>query len=108
MRGEKLTERVTDLDEDRRAAYRVAGNVDDVSTRVIRGVEEIVGEDEDNRTWLYDSIDPDALDTIFSEKHSGATRESGKVVFTTRECKVVVHGNGEIYIYAPKDNEVDE
>ncbi|WP_266080229.1 HalOD1 output domain-containing protein [Haladaptatus caseinilyticus] len=96
------------LDRDERAAYRITGDTDNVSTRVIRGIEEIVGKDEERRTWLYDCIDPDALDAIFSQKHSGATRDEGKVVFTARKCEVVVHGTGEIHIYAPKNHVPNE
>ncbi|MFB9808378.1 HalOD1 output domain-containing protein [Haladaptatus pallidirubidus] len=95
-------------DTDERIAYRITSDVDRVSTRVIRGVEEIVGEDDDRRTWLYNSIDPDALDALFSQKHSGGSREDGKVVFTARGCKIVVHGDGEIHIYAPEAHDSDE
>ncbi|WP_435157149.1 HalOD1 output domain-containing protein [Haladaptatus sp. DFWS20] len=96
------------FDTDGRIAYRVTGDEDNVSTRVIRGIEEIVGEDEERRTWLYDSVDPDALDTIFSQKHSGGSREDGKVIFTAQGCEVVVHGDGEIHIYAPENHTPEE
>ncbi|WP_458189914.1 HalOD1 output domain-containing protein [Haladaptatus sp. NG-WS-4] len=104
MRDDRLTERLPELDRGEFEAYRVESGCDDVSTRVIRAVEEIVGRDERKDTWLYDSIDPDALDAIFDRKHDGTLREDGKVVFTARGCEIVVHGSGEIDIYAPKDD----
>ncbi|WP_049972134.1 HalOD1 output domain-containing protein [Haladaptatus cibarius] len=108
MKGETLTERAKKLDTDERIAYRITSDTDRVSTRVIRGIEEIVGADDDRRTWLYDSVDPDALDALFSQKHSGGNREDGKVVFTAKGCEVVVHGDGEIHIYASETHDADE
>jgi hypothetical protein len=104
MREEQLTERVAELDCDEYVAYRIKGGDDDVSTRIIRGVETIVGTDDDKTTWLYDSIDPDALDAIFSRKHDGTPRKDGKVVFTARNCKISVRGSGEITVYVPRDD----
>ncbi|EFW92957.1 hypothetical protein ZOD2009_06359 [Haladaptatus paucihalophilus DX253] len=97
----QFTERAADLDRDGRNAYRVAGETDDPSTRIIRGVEEIVGRSAEKQTWLYDSVDPDALDAIFEEKHDGTTRTGGKVTFTARGCEIIVDADGEILIYGP-------
>ncbi|WP_227356880.1 HalOD1 output domain-containing protein [Haladaptatus salinisoli] len=108
MREEQLTERVSELDRDECAAYRIKRGDDDISTRIIRGVEDIVGPDEDNTAWLYDSIDPDALDTIFSPKHDGTPRDDGKVVFTARNCEISVRGNGEITVYVPRNDDPEE
>lgn len=96
-----FTERATELDRDGLKAYRVAGKTDDTSTRIIRGVEEIIGQDENNGTWFYDNIDPDALDAIFEQKHDGTSRTDGKVVFTARGCEIVADADGEIRIYVP-------
>ena len=48
---------------------------------------------------LYDSIDPDALERIFSPKADGEPRMDGHVAFTALECEVYVHASGDIYIY---------
>lgn len=106
MRENSITERATELDRDGRAAYRVPSDDEDaVSTRVIRAVEEIVGDDEGNRSWLYDSVDPDALDAIFDDKHDGTPRTDGKIVFTARSCEVIVHADRSLTIYASEDEE---
>ena len=105
MKTERITERAKNLDRDGRAAYRVPGyDDDDVSTRVIQAIEEI-GDEEATGTWLYDSIDPDALDAIFDDKHDGTPRTDGKVVFTVRGCEVVAHSDHSLTIYAPEEHD---
>ncbi|KZN25972.1 hypothetical protein A4G99_23875 [Haladaptatus sp. R4] len=104
MKEGQFTERTTELDRNGRAAYRVTGDTDDTSTRIIRGIDDIVGEDTDRQTWLYDKVDPDALDAIFKQKHDGTSRTEGKVVFNARGCEIVVQADGDIIIYAPADD----
>jgi hypothetical protein len=106
MRENSITERAMDLDRDGRAAYRVERNDEDAaSTQVIRAVEEIVGGDDGNRSWLYDSVDPDALDAIFDDKHDGTPRNEGRVVFTAQGCEVIVHADRSMTIFAPEDGD---
>ena len=50
---------------------------------------------------LYDSVDPDALERIFSSKADGEPRTGGHVAFTALECEVYVYASGEIYVYPP-------
>lgn len=108
MKENRLTERAAELDRDGRKAYRVAGGNDDPSTRVIRGVEEIVGEGEEKQTWLYDSVDPDALDAIFGQKHDGTLRTNGNVTFNARGCEILIEADGEIVVYGPIDEDENE
>ena len=108
MKEGQFTERAAELDRNGREAYRVTGDTDDASTRIIRGVDELVGQDTEKLTWLYDSIDPDALDAIFKQKHDGTSRTGGKVIFPTRGCEIVVHADGGIVIYAPAEDDSSE
>ncbi|WP_231186798.1 HalOD1 output domain-containing protein [Haladaptatus sp. DYF46] len=108
MKENRFTERATDLDRDGRKAYRVAGENDDPSTRVIRGVEEIVGQGAEKQTWLYDSVDPDALDAIFGQKHDGTLRTNGKITFLARGCEILINADGEIVVYGPVDEDETE
>ncbi len=105
MKEGQFTERAKELDRNGRKAYRVAGDTDDASTRIIRGVDEVVGEDTEKQTWLYDSIDPDALDAIFKQKHDGTSRTDGQVIFSARGCEIVLHANSDIVIYAPVEDD---
>jgi len=105
MKENRLTERATELDRDGRKAYRVAGGDDDPSTQVIRGVEEIVGQGAEKQTWLYDCVDPDALDAIFGQKHDGSPRTNGKITFPARGCEILVNADGEIVVFGPVEED---
>lgn len=50
---------------------------------------------------LYDSVDPDALESIFGSKADGSKRTGGHVAFTALDYEVYVYANGDIIIYPP-------
>lgn len=54
---------------------------------------------------LYDSIDPDALERIFSPKADGEARSGGHVAFTALEYEVYVYADGTVFIYPPAHTE---
>lgn len=45
---------------------------------------------------LYDEINPDALDSIFSDQYDGTTRAGGRIIFTICGCEVVVRSGGVV------------
>lgn len=47
---------------------------------------------------LYDYIDTDALDAIFSPKLDGTTREGCRIECTFRDQSITIHSNGHIVI----------
>ncbi|GAB3034687.1 HalOD1 output domain-containing protein [Natronobiforma cellulositropha] len=51
---------------------------------------------------LYDSIDPDALERLFSPKADGTRRVGGHVAFTALEHAVYVYADGTVFIYPPE------
>lgn len=51
---------------------------------------------EDLDTRLYDVIDPDCLERLFSPRANGASRSDGRVVFTVENCEVTVRSDGRI------------
>lgn len=108
MKEAEFTERITELDRDGYKAYRIADGTDEASTRVIRGVNEIIGRDAETQMWLYNSIDPDALDSIFESKYDGTTRPEGTIVFTARGCEIEVHASGEIIVFVPEIDDENE
>ncbi|WP_458206956.1 HalOD1 output domain-containing protein [Haladaptatus sp. NG-SE-30] len=70
-----------------------------LSTAVVIALAEMAGDDPaEMGVPLYDVIDPDALDSLFSDKHDGTPRMGGKVVFTILDYEVTVHSYGEINI----------
>lgn len=72
------------------------GGKTSVSTQILLALEEII-ETESWSQPLYQTIDPDALDTLFAPQ-SNADRESGTVSFTVAEHTVRVQGSGTVVI----------
>ncbi|WP_247729078.1 HalOD1 output domain-containing protein [Halovivax limisalsi] len=71
-------------------------------TTIVHGLTSVVDVDVSQGEFsLYDSVDPDALERIFSPKADGEARTGGHVAFTALECEVYVHANGDIYIHPP-------
>ncbi len=70
-----------------------------LSTAVVMALAEVAGDNLDDLGMpLYDAIDPDALDNLFSDKHDGSPRMGGKVVFDIDRYRVTVHSYGEIIV----------
>ncbi len=70
-----------------------------LSTAVVMALADVAGVDPaEIGVPLYDVIDPDALDNIFSDKHDGTPRKGGNVVFTILNYEVTVQSYGEISI----------
>ena len=53
---------------------------------------------------LYDVIDPDALENVFSPRMNGAARPNGRVVFQYAGYRVTVHANRTITIEPSPDS----
>ena len=69
-------------------------------TTIVHGLTSVGDVDVSQGEFsLYDSVDPDALERIFSPKADGEPRMNGHVAFTALECEVYVHASGDIYIY---------
>ncbi|WP_247731426.1 HalOD1 output domain-containing protein [Halovivax limisalsi] len=66
-----------------------------VSERVIEEVAAATDADPLEMTPLYDVLDPDALDALFS---TGTGQTNGELRFTMAGCEVVVHGDGEVVV----------
>jgi hypothetical protein len=70
-----------------------------LSTAVVVALADAAGVDPaEIGTPLYDTIDPDALDNLFSDKLDGSPRVGGQVVFTIRDYEVTVYSYGEIVV----------
>ena len=99
---EDLTERAPSLDRSGRAAYRVESNDWDVSTTIVKAVAEVTDcELLAGEPVLYDVIDPDALERLFSDRRGGAGLTNGMVVFELRGCRVEVYADGDPVVYEP-------
>jgi hypothetical protein len=70
-----------------------------LSTAVIDAVADAADrEPADLGTRLYDQIDPDALDNLFSDRHNGMPRGSGHVVFPLLDYEVTVYSDGHVVV----------
>ena len=74
----------------RRVRYERDAN-ESPSIATATALAEFHGEDvAASSTRLYDYIDPDALDALFAETHSGTARAPGTVEFTVENVTVTV------------------
>ncbi|WP_207589510.1 HalOD1 output domain-containing protein [Halomontanus rarus] len=73
-------------------------------TRIVHALAAVADIDVSQGEFsLYDSIDPDALERIFSPKADGSKRSGGHVAFTALEHEVYVYADGTVFIYPPAD-----
>ena len=70
-----------------------------LSAAVINAVADAADVDPaEIGTPLYDEIDPDALDNLFSDRHNGMPRGSGHVVFSLLDYEVTVYSDGYVVV----------
>ena len=69
---------------------------DAISETVVTAVADAKGVDPLDLDPLYDSIDPDALDSLFG--HAGAGVSIRKLSFEMADCEVLVRGSGEVVV----------
>ncbi|WP_192498290.1 HalOD1 output domain-containing protein [Halorussus halophilus] len=70
-----------------------------LSAVVVEAVAEAADVDPaELGTPLYEQIDPDALDNLFSDRHNGMPRGSGHVTFELLEFEVTVYSDGHVVV----------
>jgi hypothetical protein len=70
-----------------------------LSAAVIDAVADAADRDPaELGTPLYDQIDPDALDNLFSDRHNGMARGSGHVVLNLLDYEVTVYSDGYVVV----------
>ena len=73
-----------------------------LTTTIVHALSSIANVDVSQGEFsLYDSIDPDALEQLFSQKADGEPRLDGHVCFRALEHEVYVFANGDIFVYPP-------
>lgn len=88
----------------RTGAYHLYHDWDDDSTlveTVLHSVAAITNLDPTDLDSPNDSIDTDALESLFRPLCNGQARESGYVSFPLNDCAVVVHADGEVEVHPP-------
>lgn len=80
-----------------------------VTTTLIDALEEVLGQKALlELPPLYDHVDPDALDRLFSQVKS-SDRTRGVLYFDFAEYEVAIHATGDVVIYAdgPTDDSMN-
>ena len=73
-----------------------------LSTTVAHAIADCLGIDvTESFAYLHDSIDPDALDTLFQPRYNGGPRTGGTLSFFVHDYRVRVSSDGEILIEPP-------
>lgn len=80
-------------------AYHDSESAAKLSTTVIHALADVMGADvTDTGFQLHDSIDPDALDRIFSDMTGGSSSNPSHLAFTVENYQVTVYSSGQIVI----------
>lgn len=83
-------------------AYNDPNGTAKLSTAVTHALADVMGRDVTEAGFvLFDTIDPDALDRLFSPSCESDGRSPGHVAFTVDDHKVTVYSTGEIVVTPP-------
>jgi len=89
--------------ENHRYAYHDHESAAELTTTLVHALADVMGRDVTEIEWrLADSIDPGALDRVFSAPGDGNAGGDRHVAFTVEGYRVTVYGNGEIVITPPE------
>ncbi|WP_225334993.1 HalOD1 output domain-containing protein [Halomicrobium urmianum] len=87
---------------DHRYEYHEHESAAELTTTLVHALADVMGRDVSDVEWrLSDSVDPDALDRLFSTG-DGTAGGDCHVAFAVEGYRVTVYGNGEIVITPPE------
>ena len=69
---------------------------DPISQQVIEAVADAKGVDPLDLPPLYDSVDPDALDSLFG--HDGSSAAIASLTVEIGDCEVTIRGSGDVVV----------
>lgn len=76
---------------------RAAGEAGTIVDAVVAAIADELGADPMELDPLHESVDPDALESIFRDT-SSATRDGGTVTFESNGCAVTVGADGTVTV----------
>jgi hypothetical protein len=71
-----------------------------VSVVVVSLLAEVTNQSPSELDALNDTVDTDALDSIFADRSDGRPRSGGVLVFRSNGCEVSVDGDGAVVVRA--------
>jgi len=90
---------VAELEEGADFVYEISAD-ETVTEGVVTAVAATTNTEIQGMPPLYETVNADALNEIFADRHDGTVRTTGQVRFTYCECDVVVLSNGRIIVEA--------
>lgn len=72
-----------------------------ISQQVVEAVADAKGVDPLDLPPLYNTVDPDALDSLFS--HAESHSAIAELRFTIEGCEVLIRGSGEVVVTTGED-----
>jgi hypothetical protein len=75
--------------------------------RIVDAIESISGIDTPESPFLFEALDPEALDALFAPIDDGRSRSAGMVVVPIADTLVTVWADGTVQIRQPEEPHVD-
>jgi hypothetical protein len=75
--------------------------------RIVDALESIPEVDTPESSFLFEALDPEALDALFAPAGDGRSRSAGVVVVPIADTVVAVWADGTVQIGQPEDTHVD-
>ncbi|WP_232686521.1 HalOD1 output domain-containing protein [Halobacterium zhouii] len=69
-----------------------------VSQHVVEKVSEVTDTDPTDLEPLFNTVDPDSLNTLFSDIQSASPRDEGHVAFPIAGCQVTIWADGRVEV----------
>jgi hypothetical protein len=75
--------------------------------RIVDAIESVPGTDTPESPFLFEAVDPEALDSLFAPASDGPSRSAGMVVVPIAGSLVTVWADGTVQIRQPEESNVD-
>jgi hypothetical protein len=74
-----------------------------LTTTLVHALADVMGRDvTEAGSLLYESVDPEAVNSIFSTTDDGTERDPGHIAFAVDGYRVTVYSDGDIVITPPE------
>lgn len=71
---------------------------DELVSKIVTAVAEVTDNDETEIERVYDRLDPESLNRLFSQTHTDRNSNDARLTFSLHECTVTVYGTGLVTV----------
>jgi hypothetical protein len=71
---------------------------ENLTTEVVMAVAEMTGKDETEIECVYDRLNPESLNTLFSRAGTDQYTPDGLIIFSLEGCSITVYGSRLVVI----------